>query len=241
MKIIFVSREPELCKVIASRLEDKTIQCSIKDNFLEFLLLLKDDKIQCDLLVCDFCQVQHMLCGIADLLRHTAKSVPVIFYNDPYPTKEDRVVYWLSQNESLYTDLEFHHLIPIFKNINAIIENPSVRPYISLLQPPLPVMGISMHENENDDPLLHFRIRNKIPPVLFSVFELFYHNICKELSIKEIARRISGSSFRTSVKRASVYSYVSRLKKYMRNDPLVQFDIIRSSFGRYKLIQRGLV
>ncbi|MBQ6780773.1 MAG: hypothetical protein IJP62_06030 [Treponema sp.] len=241
MKIIFVSREPELCAMLASRVENESIQCSIKNNFLEFLLLLKNDKIDCDLLVCDFCQVQHMLCSIADLLRRASQIIPVIFYNDPYPTKENRVVYWLSQNESLYTDREFHHLIPVFKTINAIIENPAVRPYISLLQPPLPVSGVTMNSEEIEDPLLHFRIRNKIPPSLFSVFELFYRNICKELSIKEISKRISKGYFHSSLKRASVYSYVSRLKKYMQNDPLAQYDIIRSSFGRYKMVQHGLV
>ena len=164
--------------------------------------------------------------------------MPVVFYNDPYPNAENRVGYWISQNERLYRGCEFHQFTSVFQSINIIIEDPAIRPHISLLRPPIPLcdMADNSFSGEQFD-LNWFRLRNKMPPAIFSLFEYFYGNLSKEVTIKAISRRMSAPYFKSSVQKASVYSYVSRLKKYIKTDSPVKFNIIRTSYGCYKMVR----
>lgn len=236
MEILFVTREPLACALIASRLADDTLRCTIKDNVLEFYLGLQDEKLTCDLLALDFCQFQHLISPMRETLRQLKRSIPFVFYNDPYPDGSNRVVYWMHQNETLYEEQEFHRLAPVFTRLNGIIEDVAVRSHISLLCPPLPLASTGQDDTDALD-LEQFRARGKIPPALFSLFEYFYARISKEISLKELSRQIFGRGGYDGMKRNCVYSYVSRLKKYIKADPLVHFDIIRSSLERYKMVQ----
>ncbi|MBR4463631.1 MAG: hypothetical protein IKS40_03360, partial [Treponema sp.] len=62
-------------------------------------------------------------------------------------------------------------------------------------------------------------------------------NLSKEISIKDMSRKIRNRHLKDSIQTSSVYSYVSRLKKYIQSDTLSNFTIIRTSFGRYKMVQ----
>ena len=236
MHVMFVTREPEVCQLIAARLSDAETKCTVYNDFLQFYLALQEETIQCDLLVLDFRQFQHMLCNVSDVFRRLKRPIPFIFYNDPYPDSSNRVMYWMQQNESLYENMEFHTFVPFFKTLNDIIEDPLVRPHISLLQPPVPVTFVAKNTSSSEIDLVQFRVRSKMPPSLFSLFEFFYQNMCKEVSVKDISRQIFGSGFRSDVKRNCVYSYVSRLKKYIKSDCQIHLDIIRSSQERYKMV-----
>lgn len=237
MEVVFVTREPDLCSLFASKLGKSDMLCRIQSDFLSFFLQLQKDCIQSDLLVCDFCEFQHIMVDFQEHLKRLHKPLPVVFYNDPYPCAENRVSYWIGQNEHLYQNEEFHGLIPIFQLLNELIENPSIRPHISLLRPPLPLDGAGESPERDSFDLNRFRIQNRMPPGIFALFEFFYGNLSKEISVKELSRRISGQSSRFAVQRASVYSYVSRLKKYIRGDSASRFDIIRTSSGRYKMVR----
>ncbi len=236
MEIMFVTREPLACALIASRLADDTLRYTIKDNVLEFYLSLQSEKLTCDLLLLDFCHFQPLLGRMRETMRELKRSIPFVFYNDPYPDGSNRVVYWMQQNEALYEDQEFHQLAPVFTRLNGIIEDTAVRSHISLLCPPLPLGSTGRQGDTDELDLEQFRARGKIPPALFSLFEYFYARISKEISLKELSRQIFGRGAYDGMKRNCVYSYVSRLKKYMRADPLVHFDIIRSSQERYKMV-----
>lgn len=235
MEIMFVTREPLACELIASRLADDTMHCTIKDNVLEFYLNLQGEKLNCDLLLLDFCHFQHLLIPMRETLRQLKRSIPFVFYNDPYPDGTSRVIYWMNQNETVYEDQEFHQLTPLFTRLNGIVEDMAVRCHISLLCPPVPLSSGGQDDRGAFD-LEQFRARGKIPPALFSLFEYFYAHISKEISLKELSRQIFGRSGYDDMKRNCVYSYVSRLKKYIKADPSAHFDIIRSSVERYKMV-----
>lgn len=253
MEIVFVTREPEVCTLIASRLRSDTVSCSIQCDFLSFFLQLHGQKMSADLLVCDFCEFRHIMFDFYEMLSKMQKPISLIFYNDPYPDTENRVGYWISQNERLFPGREFHYLSPVFQKINELIEDPAIRPHISLLRPPVPLREIpavtlrdihpvplrelvNQHFPEDKFDLNCFRLRNKMPPAIFSLFEFFYGNLSKEVSIKSISRRMSAQRIKNTVRKSSVYSYVSRLKKYIKTDGSVKFDIIRTSSGCYKMI-----
>ena len=108
-----------------------------------------------------------------------------------------------------------------------MIEEPAIRPHISLLRPPLPLEKAGDCDGAGFD-LNTFRIRSKMPPMIFTLFEYFYGNLSKEIRNRHL---------KDSIQTSSVYSYVSRLKKYIQSDTLSNFTIIRTSFGRYKMVQ----
>lgn len=242
MNVLFVTREPDACRLIASYLADDKIECEVQDDFLEFYIALQEGRLQYDVLALDFRQFQHMLCSVSDTFRALKHPVPFVFYNDPYPDHANRAVYWLQQNESLYEDREFHQLIPLFKRLNEVIEHPQVRPYISLLQPPRSLSAETSSAASTsvsaEIAMTNFRVRSKIPPALFSLFEYFYENRSKEISARDIAKQLFGAGFYTDIRRNCVYSYVSRLKKYMHADEMLHVDIIRSSQERYKMVMK---
>ncbi len=239
MEVAFVTREPDLCALFAERLEQEGINCRVQSDFLSFFLQLQNDSVQADLLVCDFCAFRHLMIDFLESLQKMQKHTPVIFYNDPYPCAENRVSYWISQSERLYGNEEFHGYIPIFQILSDLIEEPAIRPHISLLRPPLPLAeSPSLHDDDGSGfDLNTFRIRSKMPPTIFTLFEYFYGNLSKEISIKDLSRRISSQHFKVSIQKSSVYSYVSRLKKYIQSDALSNFTIIRTAFGRYKMVR----
>ena len=238
MEVAFVTREPELCALFAERLEHEGIDCRVQSDFLSFFLQLQNDSFVADLLVCDFCEFRHLMFDFFESLQKMKKHIPVIFYNDPYPCAENRVSYWISQNERLYADEEFHGYIPVFQILCDLIEDPSIRPHISLLRPPLPLCkSASPCDESSSFDLNTFRIRSKMPPMIFTLFEYFYGNLSKEISIKDLSRKISGQHLKASLQKSSVYSYVSRLKKYIQSDSMSNFTIIRTSFGRYTMVR----
>ncbi len=236
MEVAFVTREPELCALFAEKLEQEGMVCHVQSDFITFFLQLQNGSVQTDLLVCDFCEFRHLMFDFFESLQKMQKHVPVIFYNDPYPCAENRVSYWISQNERLYENEEFHDFIPVFRILSDLIEEPAIRPHISLLRPPLPLEKAGDCDGAGFD-LNTFRIRSKMPPMIFTLFEYFYGNLSKEISIKDMSRKIRNRHLKDSIQTSSVYSYVSRLKKYIQSDTLSNFTIIRTSFGRYKMVQ----
>lgn len=235
MDIMFVTREPLACALITSRLEDDVHHCTIQDNLLEFYIGLQGEKLACDLLALDFCNFSHLLGDVRETLRQLKRPIPFLFYNDPYPDGTNRAAYWMQQNEVLYEGREFHQFAAVFKRLNSIIEDDAVRSYVSLLRPPLP-LSVGSQDETGAFNVEQFRARSKIPPAMFSLFEYFYARVSKEVSVKELAKQIFGAGGHDGARRNGVYSYVSRLKKYISADPLAQFDIVRSSPARYKMI-----
>ena len=194
---------------------------------------LLNGSVDYDLLVCDFKALQMSIFNVYDFLQERSVILPIVFYNDPFPSREDRVAYWLMQNERLYDGESLRSLIPVLEKLNQIIESDDVHPYVSLLQPPLPTPGSEAEAagGHRALDLRLFRKRNRLQPGLFKLFKIFYENQQQELSLKELSKRMWG----TSSKGNTVYSYISRLRKCIKNDYLVRIDIERTAPGCYEM------
>lgn len=233
MKICFLTREPAVCRMFAARLASNDIESTICDDVMGFYNDFSRDKINSDLIVCDFRLFQMSMYNFYEFLSSRPTVLPLIFYNDPHPDKDSRVMYWIAQNERLYKRHDLEGLSGIFEKLNEIIEDPAIKPYISLLQPPLPVPGTeydSATAGRKVD-LRLFRKRNNLAPGLFKLFKIFYENQMQELSLKELSKQMWGSAN----KQMTVYSYISRLRKCIEADPLVKIDIMRTAPGCYEM------
>ena len=233
MKVYFLTHEVPVCRMMARRLADEGYECFVDDDAMGFYDNMLTNEIDYDMLVCDFRIFQMSVFNVYDFLQHRQTVLPVVFYNDPFPTPEQRVVYWIMQNERLYERPQLEYLIPVLEKLNDIIEDPSIHPYISLLQPPLPLPGRELEDGSagRQIDVRLFRKRNRLQPGLFKLFKIFYDNQQHELSLKELSRRMWGTPSRS----ATVYSYISRLRRCIQNDDLVSIDIMRTAPGCYEM------
>lgn len=233
MKICFLTREPAVCRMMAAQLAKEGVESTVCDDTMGFYEDVVQDNVTCDLFVCDFRLFQLSMYNFYEFMGSRPTVIPIVFYNDPHPDKDSRIMYWIAQNEQIYDRSNLDSLDSIFAKINDVIEDPAIKPYISLLQPPLPVAGMEDAGGSagRQIDLRLFRKRNKLQPGLFKLFKIFYENQQQDLSLKELSRRMWGKANRSS----TVYSYISRLRKCIEQDHLVRIDITRTAPGLYEM------
>ncbi len=238
MRICFITAQTDLCHLLIEQLQDDEHQCFIVDSWIDFEDSLLDDTHALDLILCDFSLLGSCDFNLFRVIKETGNCIPLIYYNDPKPTDTSRVMRWISQNEEHYKTKFPQYLKPELEKINQLIINPSIRRHISLLQPPVPVgyKDIKEHTENREVDLNSFRRRNSIPPVTFKLFKYMYEHRHREFSLKELSKVIFKNSFLHHAKEASVYSYISRLRKSLAQDRFIDIDIIRTSPGCYEMI-----
>lgn len=233
MDIVFFTKESEICRQMAKTLENEGNTCVVMTDDTQFLFLLTDPQFRSDLLVCDFRSIPHQSFSIYGYLKEKACIRPVIFYNDPIPEKGRRTEYWLRTNETLFRK-KFTELIPLLRRIEEIIESPEINPYISLLQPPLSFNPQQSDQRKID--ITRYRKRNSLSPSQFKLFEYFYKNVNRKITVKELSKIIWPVSKRKGCNINSIYTYISRLRKAIKKDELVKIDIVRTDFASYEMI-----
>ena len=234
MKICFLTKEPAVCRMIAARLKGDGVESSVCDDAMGFYNDIMNNTVASDLVVCDYRLFQLSMYNFCEFVSQRPTVTPFIFYNDPHPDKDSRIMYWIAQLEQVYNCANLDTFDAIFAKINDAIEDPSIKPYISLLQPPLPVPGSEADAGTagRQIDLRLFRKRNSLQPGLFKLFKIFYENQMQELSLKELSRQMWGKTSKSN----TVYSYISRLRKCIEQDHLVKIDITRTAPGLYEMV-----
>jgi hypothetical protein len=237
MKLVFITRSVAVCKKIAERLPAADFESKITDNTLQFYTEVMRKKSSYDLIICDYCQFPHDVFNIYEFLNEKNNIMPVIFYNDPFPDKNNRVAYWISQNEEQFHNCHFDNLRSTFELLAGIIEDPAVHPYISLIQPPRPVSSEASPAllNAVKFDLSEFRRRNQLSPALFCLFEYLYKKRDRDVSVHVLGKILGKHSAVRKNSKAAVYTYISRLKKILENDHSSRIGIVRTGTGLYQL------
>lgn len=238
MNICFITTETRACRLIMDRLESESCSCYMLEDWVQLYKSLQSRECTIDIIVCDFTLIGSCYFNLFEAVKKQGHKIPLIYYNDPVPDKDTRVVHWVNQNEVNYNTKFPASLLPYLEKINEIVSDKSIRCHISLLQPAVPVGYESLKESTEGRSidLNQFRKRNGLTPVMFHLFEYMYKNRSKELTIKELSRELFGKFPFSGVKRGNVYSYISRLRKTLVNDDEFHLDIIRTSQGCYELI-----
>ena len=238
MDITFISQEPEICRIFMDRLSAEGHCCFLEDDWLDFYLKLKNPETTPDLIVGDFRLMGDKASDVFEYVRCTGNIIPVLFYNDPIPDDCQRVEYWIDRNEKMFRSPFCLEMLPVLERINEIIVDPDVRKHISFLQPAVPLdnkkCGISTENREID--LTALRRRNRLPPVIFKLLKYMYANRHREMSVRELGKVLFSGKERFFVKENTIYSYISRLKKYIAGDVVTDMEIVRSGKGEYELV-----
>ena len=238
MEFCFITSQPEVCRLIMSRISDETHRCYIQNDWIEFEKDIKRQDKKLDLILCDFQLIGVCGMNLFEVIRQTGNTIPLIFYNDPIPKDETRVEHWMGQNSAYYYEPFPQYMKAELEKINDIITDPSIRKYIALLQPPVPV-GFEQYKKPTEKreiDLAAFRRRNQVSPVIFKLFKYMYENRKNEFTMQELSRVIFNKHDFFLKRKSSVYSYISRLRKYLENDILIEAEIVRTAPGAYELV-----
>lgn len=238
MRVCFVTEQKSVCRVIINRLNDFGYHGYIQDDWLGLDNDLHSTTKKVDLLVCDFSYAGNASINFFEIVKQTGNNVPVIFYNDPLPDDDERVAWWIMQNENAYNTILPENTIELLNRLNSLICDSKIRPHISLLQPPVPLAYKDLRQNTpyRELDLYQFRRRTGIPPSMFSLFQYMYKNRTRDFTLMELSKALFKKRGRARESINSVYSYISRLKKYIEKDTESRIDIIRTSMGRYEMI-----
>ena len=238
MIFTFISTEPELCKLMIKRLENDTVQCFFQDDWIKLHDSIYNSMEVPDLFICDFALLAGDYFNIFRFLETAGCSAPVIYYNDPIPADEDRVEYWITQNKNHYKSQIKSELIPELNKINEFIKDPEIRKHIALLQPAIPVGTENLVDSTKyrEIDLVAFRRRNNLPPSIYNLLVFMYNNRARPMTLKELSKVTFQGNKNSLKKEASVYSYISRLKKSIKNDKFTDMSILCSGNGNYELL-----
>ena len=230
MQVVFVSKETEVVKRI-SKLMDKNNSLFFDDIF-EFLKNFDENITFADMLIFDFRFFHHCKSFVFSKLKNSDRRIPLIFYNDPFAERKNRVVYWIRRNENLFESFDFEYLSNFFSDLNLCLENENVKPFVSNFQP----LQILLPDSELIEETSFFpnnfvdSLMEHLTPVLFKIFSHFRENADRDVSVSELLSIDEGM---TSEK--TVYSYISRLRKSLR--PHKRFKILRTGKGKYRLFE----
>lgn len=235
MRLCLISQDEKSCRFIAERLERNGCSCVIIDSWPLLFRSLGKKELKIDMIVSDFKFMASESFNLFESIKEMGRKIPVIFYNDPFPSDNERISCWIRLNELNYKFIFPSECIRTLSVLNEIISGLQSRafaprpvsfPVHSSLSP-VPVQEINVAE---------FRARNNLSPVMFRLFEFLYKNRTREISLEEIGKTLFTEKGAAPARSSVVYSYISRLRIHVENDNVSKIKIIRSSAGCYKLV-----
>ena len=174
-------------------------------------------------------------------MQETGILIPLIFYNDPFPTNHTmRVLHWQMILNIYYSNnkaIDICSYTPVFNQIAHALESDRVKPYVSLLQSPKQYPeSNTTHEDDIIFKKLGGDVRmfkNFLPDSLFRIFKIFYTHSSFPLRIEQLQNLLADEGVKLT--KQSVYSNICRLRKYLNAMFLSKIHIVRIKDG-YKLI-----
>ena len=121
MVVYFLTKQPELCHLIAEQLKKSFHICSIFTDSAELYgAVTQNGSEKIDLIALDYSLFEHDVFNPFEILLQNEKTIiPVIYYNDPYPESNEMAAYWKAKNRSCYkeklSEHKLHQIFPILK------------------------------------------------------------------------------------------------------------------------------
>lgn len=233
MTVYFYTLQRSVCRKIAERLEEGGHVCCIYTDAGEFYNAVLNMKEFPDLLLIDYLAHDHDTFNVYRYMREAGCLIPLVFYNDPFPPNgKMRVEHWRMMLNLYYSDVEaldVESYASVFECLERAIESDEVKPYISLLQPPKPYPR-GAEASASDENVRRFDER--LPASLHRLFKIFFEHRTETLGISDLQRLLGEND--TAAARQTVYSNISRLRKYLRSYSRGRMKIERVRDG-YKL------
>lgn len=138
MRIYFLTREPDVCQLLADRLAGPDTEIRIFPIITKLFQTVFDYGILPDVLFLDFLYFQSDVYDFYNILKKKEKLFPVVFYNHPFPIPSKRKFFWCFnlQKTGLFTSIS--NIEPILDTMEKALQDPEIYPYVSAIQEPAP-------------------------------------------------------------------------------------------------------
>ncbi|MCR4742114.1 MAG: winged helix-turn-helix domain-containing protein [Treponema sp.] len=249
MKIFLFSYNKSLIRLISDKLEEKGHSCvQYSDIDLYLNAIIKPGESP-ELLVMDYTSWNHEIFPFLSYLRDFKLFRPFIFFNDPCPVLGNRVKLWLyllkydlecfplERRKKNPEDLEIKYK-PVFKQIADIVESKALRPYIPLMQKPLPLPDSLPMKNAfehlnrielNKESIYEFKKKVKLPNSLFFMLEMFSRYMDIVVTKEHIINYYNENS--KHISEESIKVKISNLRKYFSKDKNCKYNLFPKDGG----------
>lgn len=243
MTIYFLTSQPEICQILQNYLQEH--QCYIFSTFEPVVDLIDNKKIYPDLIVADYICHNHDFFNIFQQMNKHARHIPLIYYNDPVITANNRVFHWKTSIFLADIHNEEHKLDEfdsIFNTIASLIESPKLRPYIKLMQEPKPLpKDLLINELYKDFDYENIEARlyklkkiENMTESLFFLLTLLYKLQDKPLSYEDLLNEYKTSSKQMKIESLKVK--LSRLNSIIKKHPELRLTINKTNSG-FQLVE----
>lgn len=236
MTVYFLTRQKDVCSLIAESLRTAGYMSELFTELDEFFAVVKVQKAQkVDLLALDYRMFDHELVNPYAILKKEHRTIPLIYYNDPFPEPEERALYWKVKNHehlgNSFTEEKRIALVPLFQKLQDITNDPLLNQYISLINKPKPYNEEHLLLSSFD--VEGFRRNHHIPSSRFKLFLYLYENCGRSFSVENICTYLWNSC--TPEKVRTLYSYIHELRVACREENRQTILISRVGKRSYKL------
>lgn len=246
MVVYFLTKQPELCSLIADQLKKSFHICSIFTDSAELYgAVTQNGSGKIDLIALDYSLFEHDIFNPFEILLHDEKSIiPVIYYNDPYPESSEMAAYWKAKNRSCYGEKlpeeKLHQIYPLFKQLQNIVNSERINPYISVIcKPRTFILKNSFISRQKFSPE-QYRLQKNMPQSRYDLFMLFYRNKDIPLTSSWLCEQMWNEN--SLARQNALYSYIHDLRKFFSSDETKLFSIERQENSCYvfrSILQKG--
>lgn len=245
MRLYIFSTQAEINAILHDHFTEKGYLCITFSGLEEFFNSIEHNVSPPELMILDYVVYNHDIFNIYNYLEKKKCYFPCIFYNDPCLTRSSRLSHWKAQINLLQnkTDkIKIDRIEPILKDLQNIIENKVISPSIKLMQLPKPLpkefikpkITLDYIQEQEDDGIEAFRIRNNLSNSLYYLLNILYQNQNLKLTIKDIQNLYKSDN--KEISESSLYVMLSKLRGIVRTDKQAKF-IIRKEGEYYHFIK----
>ena len=185
MTIFVLTRQKEVLEYISQFLMQSGHNVSIFTDLEEFFFKMENSSSNIDLLMCDYRALGFLENSPYAAMKARNKVIPFLFYNDPFPSIDERSIYWYSKMKlecgDNITNATYTRIMPLLKEIQDILKREDIYSLIDLLAPPK-----DFSQNIIDFDCEDFKRRHNIQESKYDLFLYFYTHNNIMLSIEDI-------------------------------------------------------
>lgn len=136
MRIYFLTRQPDVCQLLADKLAGTNVEIKIYPLLTRLFQNIFEFGVEPDILFLDFMYYQSTTFNPYSILLKHNKMFPIVFYNHPFPLAENRKAFWKKQLQKTGYFSDLSALNPVFDIMQNSLADPSIKPYVSCIQEP---------------------------------------------------------------------------------------------------------
>lgn len=239
MNIFLFIPEDYIAQVISCACEKMGNTCVTFYDLDGLIKSIKKKSQAPDLIVCEYTAFNHVIFNVYMHMKKRNLNYPLIFYNDPFPQKNKRAVYWENTMKTVHGDF-FHadKYRTLLALIEATVESDRLMPFIPLLQAPLTSpkkksLKMSLNNPQKSNNLEFLKQHLNLSGNMSTLFEILYENRNKHLGMTEIKSKLN--EIKHPMETQTIYTLIMKLRKRINAQNTVNADIINTPNG-YRLL-----